>query len=227
MEWRQYGRAAAHHNVLLVNDIQSGVDFVRPEIHHRSDVLHCAGDRRPGHLSQGVSLVGFQLPPGERHGDLAEPGQFRLELANSEAHDERGDHDRRPRAGQDRREGRPFAHRLGLQEGPPPRELARPHRRVGVRREHEPGDKRRERPLSRPLWPRECGRVRPPSGRGHVVDAAFRPALGGSPFGGPARAWLARNRRLAKDYEARPQTTDVLMADGMIGLMLRRLTRRC
>ena len=40
-------------------------------------------------------------------------------------------------------------------------------------------------------------------------------------------AWLGRNRRLAKDDEARPQTTEVLMAVGMIGLMLRRLTRRC
>ena len=40
-------------------------------------------------------------------------------------------------------------------------------------------------------------------------------------------AWLGRNRRLAKDHEARPQTTEVLMAVAMIGLMLRRLTRRC
>ena len=40
-------------------------------------------------------------------------------------------------------------------------------------------------------------------------------------------AWLGRNRRLAKDYEARPQTTEVLMAVGMIGLVLRRLSRRC
>ncbi len=40
-------------------------------------------------------------------------------------------------------------------------------------------------------------------------------------------AWLGRNRRLAKDYEARPQTTEVLMAVGMIGLMLRRLAPRC
>lgn len=40
-------------------------------------------------------------------------------------------------------------------------------------------------------------------------------------------AWLGRNRRLAKDYEARPQTTEVLTAVGMIGLMLRRLTRCC
>jgi transposase len=42
-----------------------------------------------------------------------------------------------------------------------------------------------------------------------------------------AFAWLGRNRRLAEDYEARPQTTEVLMAVAMIGLMLRRLTRRC
>lgn len=38
-------------------------------------------------------------------------------------------------------------------------------------------------------------------------------------------AWLGRNRRLAKDYEARPQTTEVLMAVAMFGLMLRRLAR--
>jgi transposase len=40
-------------------------------------------------------------------------------------------------------------------------------------------------------------------------------------------AWPGRNRRLANDYEARPQTTEVLMAVAMIGPMLRRLTRRC
>ena len=38
-------------------------------------------------------------------------------------------------------------------------------------------------------------------------------------------AWLGRNRRLAKDHEARPQTTEVLMAVAMIGLTLRRLAR--
>ena len=52
------------------------------------------------------------------------------------------------------------------------------------------------------------------------VDRGLRP---------PERtfAWLGRNRRLAKDCEARPQTTEVLMAVGMIGPMLRRLAPRC
>jgi transposase len=40
-------------------------------------------------------------------------------------------------------------------------------------------------------------------------------------------AWLGRNRRLAEDYEARPQTTAVLMAVATIGPTLRRLARRC
>lgn len=154
-------------------------------------IAHCAGDRRPGHLSQRVSLVRFQLPLGVRSRDPAEPEQFRLELANGEAHDERGDHDRRPRAGQDRPEGRSFARRLGLcasprpPGNPPPRELIRPHRRVGVRREHKPSDKRRGRPLRRPLWPRERGRPCTPASRGHAVDAPLRPALVESPFDRP------------------------------------------
>lgn len=36
-------------------------------------------------------------------------------------------------------------------------------------------------------------------------------------------AWLGRNRRLAKDYEGRAQTTELLIEVAMIGLMLRRL----
>jgi transposase len=36
-------------------------------------------------------------------------------------------------------------------------------------------------------------------------------------------AWLGRNRRLAKDYEGRVQTTELLIEVAMIGLMLRRL----
>jgi putative transposase len=36
-------------------------------------------------------------------------------------------------------------------------------------------------------------------------------------------AWLGRNRRLAKDYEGRVQTTELLMEVAMIALMLRRL----
>lgn len=36
-------------------------------------------------------------------------------------------------------------------------------------------------------------------------------------------AWLGRNRRLAKDYEGRVQTTELLIEIAMIGLMLRRL----
>ena len=40
-------------------------------------------------------------------------------------------------------------------------------------------------------------------------------------------ALLSRSRRQAKYYEGRPQTTEAPMAVAMIGLMLRRLTRRC
>lgn len=36
-------------------------------------------------------------------------------------------------------------------------------------------------------------------------------------------AWLGRNRRLARDYEGRAQTTEMLIEVAMIGLMLRRL----
>ncbi len=36
-------------------------------------------------------------------------------------------------------------------------------------------------------------------------------------------AWLSRNRRLAKDYERKVQTSETLIAVAMIRLLLRRL----
>ena len=38
-------------------------------------------------------------------------------------------------------------------------------------------------------------------------------------------AWLCRNRRLSKDYEALPETDEALIYLGMIRLMLRRLAK--
>ena len=38
-------------------------------------------------------------------------------------------------------------------------------------------------------------------------------------------AWLGRYRRLSKDYEARPDTTEAWIHAAMTGLMLRRLAR--
>ncbi len=37
--------------------------------------------------------------------------------------------------------------------------------------------------------------------------------------------WLGRQRRLSKDYELRPQTSETMIYVTMIGLMLRRLAR--
>lgn len=39
--------------------------------------------------------------------------------------------------------------------------------------------------------------------------------------------WLNRYRRLSKDYEARPETTETLIKVAMIQLMVRRLTEGC
>ena len=38
-------------------------------------------------------------------------------------------------------------------------------------------------------------------------------------------AWIGRNRRLAKDYERKVQTSECLMKVAMIRLMLKRLGR--
>jgi len=38
-------------------------------------------------------------------------------------------------------------------------------------------------------------------------------------------AWLGKNRRLSKDYEALPETTELLVYLAMIRLMLKRLVR--
>ncbi len=39
-------------------------------------------------------------------------------------------------------------------------------------------------------------------------------------------AWVGRYRRLSKDYEARPETSEALIYAAMIHLMVRRLARR-
>lgn len=39
--------------------------------------------------------------------------------------------------------------------------------------------------------------------------------------------WLGRYRRLSKDYEAKPETTETLIKVAMIQLMLRRITEGC
>ena len=38
-------------------------------------------------------------------------------------------------------------------------------------------------------------------------------------------AWLGRHRRLSKDYESLPETTEAWVYTAMTGLMLRRLAR--
>jgi transposase len=54
-----------------------------------------------------------------------------------------------------------------------------------------------------------------------IIDAPRRWVVGRT-FG-----WLGRYRRLSKDYEAKPEATEMLIKIAMIQLIVRRLTEGC